>query len=354
MYKAQIVADSSCNNSRITSMLLTYPRIIHSEFMTHRMFARNAASSRAIPFKKMVKDVIENIFIPIAWQKHHSGMQGTEYITDKQEIDKRVIDWIIARDSAIDQAEGLYDKGITKQLCNRLLEPFQYITVLVTATEWENFFKLRCPEYVMETSYEDQVFRSKKDYIRNVGLPANPSDYDNWTDLDWLQINKSQAEIHIQHIAELMWDALNESTPKQLQPGEWHIPFGDKIDTDEILDISLIKEPMNIDLSDNSIDRLISDYAVKIATARCARLSYMTLGAEPKIDYEADIKLHDMLLESEHMSPFEHCAKAMSEEEFNGFVSGYTSGYYDFDDSEKGWCRNFRGFIPYRHLIETR
>lgn len=57
MITAKIIADSVCteNGKRITSFLLTYPRFIHSEFMTHRMFSRNAASSRAIPLKKMIE-----------------------------------------------------------------------------------------------------------------------------------------------------------------------------------------------------------------------------------------------------------------------------------------------------------
>ena len=68
--EAKIVADSiNKQGDRITTFLLTYPRFIHSELMTHRMFSRNSASSRAIPFEKMVKDVLENPFIPIAWQK---------------------------------------------------------------------------------------------------------------------------------------------------------------------------------------------------------------------------------------------------------------------------------------------
>ena len=85
-YKCEIVADSiNSNNNRLTTFLITYPRIIHSELMTHRVFSRNSASSRAIPFEKMVKMVEDDPFIPIAWQKNHPGMQGTEYLskTDK-------------------------------------------------------------------------------------------------------------------------------------------------------------------------------------------------------------------------------------------------------------------------------
>jgi thymidylate synthase ThyX len=351
---ATIVADSiNLQGDRITSLLVVFPRIVMAEFLTHRMFSRNAASSRAIPFKKMVKDVQDNPFIPIAWQKHHSGMQGTEYWTENDmdslyvnKIEANKAYWLQAKDEAIVQAETLYANGVTKQLCNRLLEPFQYITVLVTATEWDNFFKLRCPEYVHTvkklSGTSTQIFNSKKDYEKCYGEQG-------FSDLDWLKINKSQAEIHIQHIAELIWDARNESTPKQLKAGEWHIPFGDGING-EVSNWKFLPNWNDLWGKD------LTDYFIKIATARCARLSYTTLGAEPKIDYAADIRLHDMLLESEHFSPFEHCAEAMNDHEYNTYLSGKLSwdingGYTPTDKNQYGWCRNFRGFISYRHLI---
>ena len=90
---------------------------------------------------------------------------------------------------------------------------------------------------------------------------------------------------------------------------------------------------------------------IKIATARCARISYETLGDNPKIDYEADLRLHDMLLQSKHFSPFEHCARAMSDEEYYQFFNGQCKEAHYFNGN--GWCRNFKGFIQYRHLIEN-
>ena len=108
---------------------------------------------------------------------------------------------------------------------------------------------------------------------------------------------------------------------------------------------------------------------LKVATARCARLSYETLGDNSKIDYEADIKLHDRLLESKHLSCFEHCAKAMSSDEYEIFVKGqitrvgceierYDKGDYSEDVVIKkdiqGWCNNFKGFINYRYLVENK
>ena len=158
-------------------------------------------------------------------------------------------------------------------------------------------------------------------------------------------------------LAEAMWDAMNESTPKELKAGEWHIPFGDIIIEDDLLPI-LYKV--------NAAPGEMSFQKVKIATARCARLSYTTLGDNPKVDYEADINLHDRLLQSGHYSPFEHCARAMSEEEYDSFVRGripqghevieFLEGKIeDYPDrnTKYGWCNNFKGFIQYRYLIEN-
>ena len=89
---------------------------------------------------------------------------------------------------------------------------------------------------------------------------------------------------------------------------------------------------------------------LKIATARCARLSYMTF--EGKTDYEKDIALHDQLLAAKHASPFEHCCRVLTEEEYNTLgkmVLNPKNGYV----FENGWVDNFKGFISYRYLIEN-
>jgi thymidylate synthase ThyX len=159
---ATVLADNlSPQGDRLITMKVTFPRIILAEFNTHRMFSRNSASSRAIPFEKMVKSVQENPFIPIAWQKNHKGMQGTEYFNDSLHIEYLVDSWLEARDEAVRIATDLNENaGVTKQLCNRLLEPFMWHTVLVTANEtaFNHFFELRCSSY----DCEGQFFSSKK------------------------------------------------------------------------------------------------------------------------------------------------------------------------------------------------
>jgi hypothetical protein len=356
--KAEIIADSICNGHRITSMILTFPRFILAELNTHRMLSKNSASSRAIPFEKMVKMVEEDPFIPIAWQKDHKGMQGVEYITGAKEIQYRNSVWLGARDRMIRKAKTLNDKcsypnndfdssyeygGVTKQLCNRLLEPFMWHTVLVTATEWENFFKLRCPQYHTPVSGEGFYFRSKKDCIANHSDPDNLEKLQGMSIVDWQSINTSQAEIHMQALAEAMWDAMNESVPKELQPGMWHLPWQSTLDLQQLLNLNFITDV------DQTPEGNLLDLMIKASTARCARLSYMTFDGE--VDHAKDIELHDRLLKDHHYSPFEHCARAMDELEYDALVKtkpGEVSYVW-----EHGWAANFRGWISYRFLIEN-
>ena len=256
MISAKVIADSILkpdydNNpvSRITTMIVTFPRFILAEFNTHRMFSRNSASSRAIPFEKMLEVVQNNPFIPIAWQKHHKGMQGTEYFggetcaeawslidrawgyseyENKLAVDQLQKEWLNARDNAVQQAKYLSELEVTKQLCNRLLEPFMWHTVLVTATEWENFFYLRCPKYSLFSENMPLEFRSRKDllkYVNQVEAPEFKNQYDNLTELDWLSCNKGQSEIHMMALAEAMRDAICSSEPKKLNQGDWHLPM---------------------------------------------------------------------------------------------------------------------------------
>lgn len=377
--EAKIVADSiSPQGHRITTMLLTFPRFILAELNTHRMFSRNSASSRAIPFEKMVKMVEEDPFIPIAWQKDHKGMQGNEYFTDKdtyqivsgKDRDRNYLreiktDWLHGVYKSVSVAKNLNAMGVTKQLCNRLLEPFMWHTVLVTATEWENFFELRCPkyEYYLESYGEEpeirEYFRSRKDmitewgdvYVKDLNQTRPRREVKDFEDIHWYDCNYSQAEIHIQALAESMWDAMNESKPKELKAGEWHIPFGDTFDEKELMKGVPDHEFYLSDLIEKEL---------AVATARCARLSYMTF--DGKIDYNKDIKLHDILLEDRHLSPFEHCARAMTDLEYDAFAKltpaknekmgmhGHLELYKDID---YGWCNNFKGWIQYRYLIEN-
>lgn len=303
MNDARIIADSlNEHGQRLTTMVLKFPRIVLAEFNTHRMLSRNSASSRAIPFKRMV-EMVNQGFFPMKWMKEHPGMQGTEYLEDDSLL--LHANWLNARQQAIQSAENLSRLGVSKQLCNRLLEPFMWHTAIVTATEWENFFALR----------------------------AHPD-----------------AEIHIQDLAHRMLEAYNASEPKQLKAGEWHIPFGDQMDEARLCQVINDKFEVIPYQDAGYID--LSMYEVKIATARCARVSYMNF--EGKDDYEADIKLYDRLLKSGHMSPFEHCARAMSHGEYRDSVRAWTvpATHKNPTGISQGWCANFRGWTQLRKTIE--
>lgn len=371
---ATIIKDSiNKRGERITTIKMVFPRYLLAELNTHRMFSRNSASSRAIPFKKMVKSAEDTPFIPMAFQEDHKGMQGTSYLTGI-EFENAVDNWLLARDSAIINAKILDSLGVTKQLCNRILEPFIYHTVLVTATQWDNFFELRCPQYTWE--YEEGFIKekSKEDFIKKFieRYPTNgePELHDlelvdenlNANDsVNWLEINKGAGEIHIMDLAEKMYDAMNESTPEVLEDGQWHIPFMDDNSTQAIMNItpkpSMGHPEEDSTPAENYWYGEVMTNMLKVATARCARISYETLGDIPKIDYEADIKLHDNLLKSGHFSPFEHIGRAMTDDEYDlhirGIIAGYNPmGYAGIQQEVKGWSRNLRGFIQYRELIE--
>ncbi len=304
MISAKIIADSVNElGDRLTTFVLVFPRIVLAEFNTHRVFSRNSASSRAIPFEKMLKMVKENPFIPIKWMKEHKGMQGSDYFENndiiKSENDLLQL-WLLARDKAVESANQLSQYGLTKQVCNRILEPFMWHTVIVTSNDYENFFALRA---------------------------------------------HGAAEIHIQKLAYEMLDVYNSSTPNILSPGQWHIPFGDQFDDERIDKLMPEIQPASLNWYMEMMDAI----KVKVATARCARVSYLNF--EGKDDYEADVKLHDSLLTMGHFSPFEHCAKAMSKDEV------YRSERIELIDGayskSQGWSGNLKGFIQYRKFIKN-
>ena len=272
LISAEIIADSITEKgNRITTFVLVFPRIVLAEFNTHRAVSKNSASSRAIPFKKMLQKVMKTPFIPIKWMKDHSGMQGNEYFSGwKLFLLKQL--WLTARNLSVLLALILSKLGLTKQIVNRLLEPFMYHTVICTGTDFENFFALRAHD---------------------------------------------AAEIHIADLAYKMLEVYNENTPKLLNEGEWHIPFGDQFDEERLRNVAeglISMEAPN--------EKELQRMKVCVATARCARVSYLNF--EGQDDYLTDVKLHDRLFSMGHFSPFEHCAIASSTDSYSGNFKGFT------------------------------
>ena len=188
MISAKVICDSiPPSGVRLTTMELCYQRFIHSEFMTHRMFSRNASSSRAIPIEKMMGQVLDNPALPVSWGENKPGMQAGIQL-DSWGVSTCKNIWNNASLNAVRSTKHLAEQGLHKQVANRLLEPFQWIKVIVTATEWDNFFKLRL----------------HKD---------------------------AQPEMMV--LAEHMKKAMDESIPVELHPGDWHLPYVDLGDFDD-------------------------------------------------------------------------------------------------------------------------
>lgn len=357
MISAKVVSDSINEfGDRATSIIGTFPRYILAELNTHRVLSKNSASSRAVPFKIMVQRIKDKPFVPVAWQKDHPGMQGTEYFS-QEDSEQLSFDWKEACKSAIEHANGFHsdlnNRGkVTKQIVNRLLEPYMWHQALITGTEWENFFKLRSSKYLwakeMDKAVEYRTLREVLRAMRSQGV--NTTNIEKAPLIEWLKMNKGQADIHLMLFTESIIDAMYDSKPKELQAGEWHIPFGDKIDDKRITETLYKMNGESFLIHDSDVLK----GKIEIATARCARTSYINY--EGKDDYESDFRLFNTLSKSGHWSPFEHCCQVMTKEQYEEYT--HTIPKYDKKgnvigcDVIPGWCRNFKGFIQLRAMIE--
>ena len=144
MIEAKIILDSvSPAGKRITTLQLKYPRFIHSEFMAHRAFSRGAMGSRAVPVAKMIEQVRNDPAMPVHWGGNRLGMPAVDDLTGEALINA-LMTWRSAAAKAADSAELMMCYGLAKQVVSSILEPFQWMHTVVTATEWDNFFASRC------------------------------------------------------------------------------------------------------------------------------------------------------------------------------------------------------------------
>ena len=283
---ATIIQDSTANGIRITTFELEYPRFIHSELMTHRMFSRNAASSRAIPIEAVLERVQRNPATPIHWGVNQPGMQAKTELTGEELLVAQV-GWSEAASSAIDHSGYLAELGVHKQIANRITEPFQFMTTVVTATEWQNWYDLR--------NHED-----------------------------------AQPEIH--ELARCMLTAHLQSTPMQLNTGDWHVPYVERTATEgQVWYYS----------GETIIDK---PTAVMISASCCAQVSYR----KNDDSVEKARAIYDRLvgMTPKHSSPFEHQARVPAFTK-NSWEIGYTH----MDRKQQMWSGNFRGWTQNRQLI---
>lgn len=141
---AKVILDSiSPFGIRLTTIEVTFHRFVLAEFNTHRVFSRNSASSRAIPFRKQMERVLTDPAVPVSFPREQKGMQGGDELVGDDLFDAQE-EWLAARSSAVQHAMRLHDMGVHKSVVNRILEPFMWHTVIVTATDWHGFWNQRC------------------------------------------------------------------------------------------------------------------------------------------------------------------------------------------------------------------
>lgn len=166
MIEARIVLDSiNPAGNRLTTWLLTYPRMIHAEFMTHRVFSRNAASSRAIPIAKMIEAVQTGPAWPELWGSNKPGMQAGDPL-DAEAQRHCLAELNDLREWAIQVVAKVESLGLHKQNANRYIEPWGHITVLATATDHSNFFKLRAHP-AAQPEFQVLAYRMLNAYLRS-------------------------------------------------------------------------------------------------------------------------------------------------------------------------------------------
>lgn len=323
-FYAKVVLDSlaPCGR-RLCSVEAKYWRAIHSEIMTHRDCARNAASSRAIPWRRVAKAKLRDIpangtiiskgqfaeigtdldeiydyvvgnctvsyvgnspFIPVFIGTEQKGMQsGSEIIEPNRsaiiECIKRM------KDFCLTECNKMYELGAHKSIINRYVEPWSYITILRTATEWKNFYRLR----------------------------VHP-----------------KAEKHFNFIATMMKLAMNNSVPRRLREGEWHLPYLREEDQHDA-ENCLIPERLRLQCKYDGGWRNPTEVLKRVSAGRCARLSYLNqdgiralgddLGIFEKLMFPEMIEERDD--DALHASPTEHVAEALSSKERSGPFLGW-------------------------------
>lgn len=342
-FAARAIADSisTLSRIRIITILATYPRLIHSEVMTHRMFGRNSASTRAIPLKNQLRNILTNPFIPEKFGINEPGMQSWSYLAGLKHNEAVEI-WLRGRDRAVTTVielilglelagkvlgydtseEGAYAPAdvllakldevialipasqsevplddttllnVHKQLAGRGLEAYMWHTIVITATEWDNFRALR---------------------------------------------DHPDAQGEIATIARHIRQAIETSTPRELGEGDWHLPF---VEPGEFASV---------------------EDGIKASVVRCAATSYNR--HEAKRPHDDEVKRYHGLVKGGHMSPLEHqatpftrpeiiaCGNAANNLRSEGNRLGLTKRQIDQRVEGLQFLGNLRGWTSHRKEI---
>lgn len=244
--EAKVILDSiSPKGDRLTTFEVSYHRFIMAELNTHRAFSRNSASSRAIPFDRVRTDISKDPAVPVYWPRKGPGM----YVNHEVDLDsqgKAIKLWHIARIQATNVAAQMDALGVHKSVTNRLLEPFQFVTSIITSTTagLENFFAQRDSE---------------------------------------------QAQPEMRDLAIRMRLAYQASKPLQVEYGQWHMPYLDQRDYVQF---------------DDDYEHLR-----RISAARCARVSYLNHSGMRSWADDQKLYERLVTANPPHWSPLEHVAR---------------------------------------------
>lgn len=309
-FRVQVVSDSiSPSGSRLASILMSFPREILPEVLTHTILSKNTTSSRAIPFPTMLKQLLgdpaaglaPDLYVPPHFGANQKGMQAKAEVSESDRIEAERI-WRAAAMDAIRNAGELYKLGVHKQVVNRIIEPYTWTTQLLTGTQWANFFALRTDE------------------------DAHPA---------------------FQIVAKAAFVAMKRSVPKRLDYHEWHLPFIVKADRftasavlsgnhgsrirDESFDV--IRSVFNSGIHANQVDQLLCVWS----SARCARLTFRLFDGKPTTpadELATWAKLNGRL---KHASPLGHQAAPLH--------PALEAQRPDLKSNLSGWLQ-FRKLVP--------
>lgn len=243
-----------------------YHNFLANGITVHNCFSRNASSSRAVPVERTIQNILNDPWVPSDVYKNCKGMQGKD-IVNEDDYNIFCEEWQDAAFKAIEVAHKMIDNGFHKQHINRILEPFTKIKVIVTATEWSNFFDLRL---------------------------------------------SPDADPEIQHLAKAIKMAMNAVSGTYIYinaHGGRTLPYVNFDEMDAIDDLRIL---------------------TLISAARCARVSYLNHdGSKP--DILKDLTLAKRLIDSGHMTPFEHQCRYSFDAGFQYNLRDFQSARYMLD-----------------------
>jgi thymidylate synthase ThyX len=295
---ARIVQDSksSSTGDRLTTFEIEFPRWILAETLTHKMLSKNTSSSRAIPIKKYISMIWDEPATPVYWGANQAGMTAKEEIKNTNLA--RLI-WRSASKTMVGFVWALSKLGLHKQTANRLIETFTTVKMVISGTEWANFFYLR---------------------------------------------NHPDAQPEFQVLAKIMYDEYLKSIPNILKEGQWHLPYvGTEFNEDGSVSYYDTSNNENIDL----------ETAKMVSASCCAQVSYRVLDTS----VEKAIDIFRKLIESKpcHASPLEHAGtpiSSMTNSRLPNNPATWEEGITHMRRDKSLWSANFKGFIQYRQTLQ--